>query len=117
MSVEPLEGGGVYVVHGDFYAAEKILDRKFMRMLHAELGEELLAVAIPIRGRMFVTAGVQEPNALGRFCGLARAVHDNEPVPITPHVFGVVDGEVTAVIVPTPAEPQQKKSFWRRLFG
>lgn len=112
----------LYLVHGDYYAAEKVLDRMFMMQLHRMLGQELLAVAIPVKGRMFVTAGVQNPDNLTRLMGLAESVHATEPNPLTPHLFGVMDGEVTAVIQPKFEEPEpepeppKKKSIWRRLF-
>ena len=88
----------IVVIHGDYYAAEKILDRAFMRQLHLMFDAELLAVAIPVRGRMFVTSGVQAPELLARMVALAESVHADEPNPITPMVFGVHGGQVQAVI-------------------
>jgi len=110
----------LYLVHGDYYAAEKVLDPMFMMQLHQLLGQELLAVAIPVKGRLFVTAGVQNPDNLARLMALAQSVHESEPNPITPHVFGVMNGEVSALIQPKYGEPEpeppKKKSLWRRLF-
>ena len=112
----------LYLVHGDYYAAEKVLDPMFMMQLHQLLGQELLAVAIPVKGRLFVTAGVQNPDNLARLMALAQGVHESEPNPITPHVFGVMNGEVSALIQPKYGEPEpepeppKKKSLWRRLF-
>ncbi|MEM6989334.1 MAG: hypothetical protein AAF721_02515 [Myxococcota bacterium] len=108
----------LYVVHGDFYAAEKILDVSFMHTLHAQLGQELLAVSVPVKGRMFVTAGIQSPENLGRMMALTQGVFEGEPHPISPLVFGVMDGQVNAVIqAQRDDEPPKKKGLWRRLFG
>ncbi|HVV87714.1 MAG TPA: hypothetical protein VHE35_31960 [Kofleriaceae bacterium] len=51
-----LEGVSMLAVSGSYYAAEKLLDRDFMRGLHRRLGHEILAASVPRRGLMFVTA-------------------------------------------------------------
>jgi hypothetical protein len=51
-----MQGVDVVAVSGSYYAAEKLLDRAFMRRLHAQLGHEMLAASVPRRGLMFVTA-------------------------------------------------------------
>lgn len=123
VEIEKLDLGiemDLYVVHGDFYAAEKILDEAFMHRMHALIGQELLAVAIPVKSRMFVTAGAQAPDNLARIIALAQGVFEREPHPITPKVFGVMNGKVSAIVQasggPSP-EPKKKKGFWARLFG
>jgi hypothetical protein len=102
VQLEKIDASGmdVVVIYGDYYAAEKILDRTFMRKLHRMFDAPLLAVAIPVRGRMYVTSGVQPPENLARMIGLAAGVHGEDPNPITPMVFGVHEGEVQAVIRP-----------------
>lgn len=123
VEIEKLDMGiemDLYVVHGDFYAAEKILDEAFMHRMHATIGQELLAVAIPVKSRMFVTAGAQAPENLARIIALAQGVFDQEPHPITPKVFGVMNGKVSAVVQASggpPPKPKKKKGFWARLFG
>lgn len=116
----------LYVVHGDFYAAEKILDEAFMHGLHAKLGQELLAVSIPVKGRMFVTAGAQHPDNLAALVALTRGVYENEANPISDRVFGVIEGKVSALVSlessperSSSVEPPKtkKKGFWRRLFN
>ncbi|HUJ62549.1 MAG TPA: hypothetical protein VLX92_28805, partial [Kofleriaceae bacterium] len=66
----------VIVVSGSFYAAEKLLDRAFMRALHDELGGELLVAATPTRGMLLVSRAERDPAALARFFALVRARHD-----------------------------------------
>lgn len=109
----------IYVVHGDFYAAEKILDESFMHSMHARVGQELLAVSVPVRGRMFVTAGAQAPENIARMLALAQGVFDGEPEPISPRVFGVMNGKIAAIVQASPESepPEKKKGLWRRLFG
>ena len=51
-----MQGVNVVAVSGSYYAAEKLLDRAFMRTLHRRLGHDILAVSVPRRGLMFVTA-------------------------------------------------------------
>ena len=123
VEIEKLDLGvemDLYLVHGDFYAAEKILDEAFMHRMHAQLGQEMLAVAIPVKSRMFITAGAQAPENLARLIALAEGVFEKEPHPITPKVFGVMNGKVSAVVQatggPSPA-PKKKKGFWARLFS
>lgn len=61
VTVEELELDGMTViaVSGSFYAAEKLLDRGFLRGLHRRLGHELLAASAPRRGLAFITAVVR----------------------------------------------------------
>ncbi|MCA9625792.1 MAG: hypothetical protein KC731_42510 [Myxococcales bacterium] len=94
-------GKGCFV-HGDYFAAEKILDQDFMRRIHAELGQKRLAVAIPCRGLMVVAEvadqAIQELSETARrYHGEAVAAHP-EAQPITPELFEVVDGLVVAQI-------------------
>jgi hypothetical protein len=116
VEIEPIDIDGemdLLLVQGSYYAAEKILDEAFMHSLHARLRQELLAVAVPNKGRMFVTAGVQSPENLLRLVSIAENAFENEANPITPLVFGVMNGKVSAVIRP---EPPKKKGFWGKLF-
>ena len=52
-----VEGVTLLAVSGSFYAAEKLLDRAFMRALHRRLDHDVLAASVPRRGLLFV-AGV-----------------------------------------------------------
>ena len=51
-----VEGIGLIAVSGNFYAAEKLLDRAFMRGLHRRFDHDILAASVPRRGLMFVAA-------------------------------------------------------------
>lgn len=114
------------VASGHYYAAEKLFDRPFMRSLHARLGAEMLAAAVPSKGRLWVHNGVVKPEVLGGFLNLVIHEHDkaapNERLGTT--LFAVIDGEVVGVArlsgqegKPVEHEPPKKKGLWGRLFG
>ena len=87
------------VVHGDYYASEKLLDPDFMRTLHEKLGAELLAAAVPVRGILAAVDGSQVAHvaALQQFVALQR--EDAEaPEHISSAVFGVHDGKPLALV-------------------
>ena len=122
----------IVVVSGSFYAAEKLLDRDFMRSLHRTLESDLLAAATPARGCLLVAAVVDEPVAIARFSSLARLRYDEAGGrSISPAVVLVTDGRVAGYVrgpgderesaerIPraeTQPEPK-KRGFLRRLFG
>ena len=118
----------IIVVSGSFYAAEKVLDREFMRSLHDDLGADLIAAAAPARGCLLVGKITDEPVSIARFAQLARARYDESGGrSISPAVLLVSDGRVAGYVRgpadPVPAEPQRSdvpgapRSLWRRLFG
>jgi len=126
----------IVVVSGSFYAAEKLLDRAFMRSLHRALAADLLAAATPARGCLLVAALVDEPAAIARFSGLARTRYDEAGGrSISPAVVLVSDGRVAGYVrgpgdedreaapqtkraETSPEAPaEKKKGFLRRLFG
>ena len=125
----------ILVVSGSFYAAEKLLDREFMRSLHHTLAADLLAAATPSRGCLLVTAVIDEPAAIARFANLARTRHDESGGrSISPAILLVSDGRVAGYVRgpgdhdrerpdtattradTEPAAPK-KLGFLRRLFG
>ena len=106
----------LYVVHGDYYAAEKILDEAFMHRLHGELRQELLAVSMPVKGQMFVTAGAQAHENLAGLIAITERMYAEEPNPISPLVFGVWEGKINAVIR-AESKAKKKRGFFSRLFG
>jgi hypothetical protein len=122
---------GIVLVSGSFYAAEKLLDREFMRSLHDDLGAELLAAAAPARGCLLVGRITDEPAAIARFAELARIRHDESGGrSISPAVMLVSAGRVAGYVrgpgdeheeVETKPERAQtdvkKPGFLRRLFG
>ena len=127
---------GILVVSGSFYAAEKLLDREFMRSLHDELGADLMAAATPARGCLLVGRITDNPAAIARFAELARTRFDEGGSrSISPAVMLVSDGRVAGYVrgpedeqhesdtepgLTRPAtEPGEAKrpGFLRRLFG
>jgi hypothetical protein len=131
VETERLAVGGIeiLVVHGSYFAAEKILDAGFLRRLHGELGCALLAAAVPEKSRLLVTAGVATPRGLAAFLALAKGIHDADEGgrQLSPTVVAIQDGAIVGVLtaegaspgptVPTAdAAPPTKRGFWRRLF-
>jgi hypothetical protein len=123
----------IIVVSGSFYAAEKVLDREFMRSLHDDLGADLIAAAAPARGCLLVGKITGEPVSIARFAELARARYDESGGrSISPAVLLVSDGRVAGYVrgpkdqdpttpherVEAPPAPAPKFiGLWRRLFG
>jgi hypothetical protein len=136
VQVEEIEVAGlnVIMVSGNFYAAEKILDREFMMSLHRMLGSELLAASTPARGCLLVTGDYHDNMSLARFSAIARARHeDGGGRAISPAVLLVERGRVAGYVrgpgdpkertepaAPAPdplPSPPPKRGLWRRLFG
>ena len=89
----------IIVVSGSFYAAEKVLDREFMRSLHDDLGADLIAAAAPARGCLLVGKITDEPVSIARFAELARARYDaSGGRSISPAVLLVSDGRVAGYV-------------------
>ncbi len=90
-----------WVGHGSYFAAEKLLDTTFMRGLHASIGE-MLAVAVPEKGRLFVTDAVASPEAIAGFVGLARGIYERNEAgrQLSPTVFLLAEGAIVGVAHP-----------------
>ncbi len=58
VTVEALE---FLVVHGDYYASEKLLDPVFMLGLQERLGAQMLMAGVPIKGQLYVTSAPISP--------------------------------------------------------
>jgi hypothetical protein len=114
-------------VSGSFFATEKVLDRAFMRGMH-EVHGELLAVAVPRRGLMFVTNAAPEDPL--RAMTVLRAIVEKESQTtraIAPAILLVQDALVVGRVQLTPADgadsdepeppPAKKPGFFKRLFG
>lgn len=129
-----IAGLTVIMVSGNFYAAEKILDRELMQLLHRLLDCELLAAAVPARGCLLVTADFHDNASLARFAAIAHARHeDGGGRAISPAVLLVERGRVAGYVrgPGDPAEPAETPSsradtvpssprragLFRRLFG
>ena len=125
-----LEGLSVRVITGSFYAAEKLLDREFMRGMHAELDAPMLVAAVPARGLLVVAAAHTERDLLARFIALV-ALHFEESGgrAISSSVMLVTEGRVDGFVqTEEPAEPAvppqndnrseaKPPGLLRRLFG
>lgn len=124
--VLPFDDAKIIIVSGSFYAAEKLLDRDFMRSLHVDLGADLLAAAAPARGCLLVGKITGAPEAIARFTQLARTRHDQSGGrSISPAVMLVSDGRVAGYVrgpgdldsLAAAPEPEKRPSFLRRMFG
>jgi hypothetical protein len=103
-----IAGLSVIMVSGNFYAAEKILDREFMLSLHRALDSELLAASTPARGCLLVTADYHDNMSLARFSAIAHARHeDGGGRAISPAVLLVERGRV-AGYVRGPSDPKER---------
>ncbi|MEO8698842.1 MAG: hypothetical protein ABI867_02330 [Kofleriaceae bacterium] len=93
------------VVSESFYAAEKLLDQALMTKLHALLGAEVLAAAVPARGLLLVASAI--PAQVARFAALVRARFDDAGGrAISPLVMLVEGGSVSGFV----AEPRRASS-------
>ncbi len=103
-----IAGLSVIMVSGNFYAAEKILDREFMQLLHRELDSELLAASTPSRGCLLVTADYHDNASLAQFSAICRARHeDGGGRAISPAILLVERGRV-AGYVRGPGDPKPR---------
>jgi hypothetical protein len=106
----------VLAVSGHYFAAEKVLDVSFMRVLHERLDSQVLLAAVPRKGLLLLTSALVEPPLVAEFLGLCEeqyAGEDSSPISPTPLVIqdGVIRGFVqTDGEAPGPAssaEPLQ----------
>lgn len=119
-----LEGMTVIAVSGSFYAAEKLLDRGFLRGLHRQLGHDVLAASAPRRGLAFFTA-VTRADKREVLALKALTVQESRTTrAISDALLIVKEGELVGHIViddgPTdepPAPPPKKQGWLARLFG
>lgn len=65
----------ILVVHGSYYASEKLLDTSFMKQLHERLGAELLLAAVPAKGQLHVTSALTDPQTVLAFGAIAAGYH------------------------------------------
>lgn len=93
-----------WIGHGNYFAAEKVLDVAFMQRMHAQIGE-LLAVAVPEKGRLFIANAVADIQQVAGFLALARGVFDRNEGgrQLSPTVFLVSEGVIVGVAQPEGA--------------
>jgi hypothetical protein len=115
--------GPVLVVHGGYYASEKLLDRTFLRSIHERLAAGLLLASVPRKGQLWLTSGVSTLEHIGAFMMIVQKEHD-DAVPnerISPIVFVVTDGSLSGIARATgpeePPEEPKKRGLWGRVFG
>jgi len=126
VQVQPVGGpeAGLLVVHGHYYAAERLLDPEFMRGLAERLGAEVLAVGAPKKGLLFVQSAGAEPERLSAFHNVIRQTYDQAAPSdkLSTTVMLVSAGRVVGVArvaesAPQGEPPPKKRGFWARLFG
>lgn len=95
-SVQDIDGEKLFIVNPHEYAAEKILDKEFLKTVSKELNSESFLVGIPHQG---IFAAVSSLSTIkGKFLGFIKQKFENpEAYPITPHVFEIFQGEIIAV--------------------
>lgn len=85
-------GGAKIMMCQHEYAAEKILDKTFMKKIGKELGSSAIVVGIPMKGFMAVVAkGKGEANLYG---AVLNQYKNPETYPISNSLYYVVDGEI-----------------------
>lgn len=134
VQVDKLGGGPgqatVRVVHGDYYAAEKVFDPAFMKGLADEIGSPLLTVGLPCKGTMFVCGA--EPADVIALQGITGHAHDDAAPNqrLSKTLFGWHDGALIAVVrlndrpadegseaSNRPPDPPPTEGFFQRWFG
>lgn len=99
IDVLDLDGLQLFVVSGDYFACEKVLDPGFMQQMHERVGTELLAVGVPVKGRMFVTNAVQDPQQILGFAAIVEGqFREGEGAPISPLPLLVSEGRIVGVL-------------------
>lgn len=89
-----VDGLTMLAISGSFYAAEKLLDRAFMRQLHTRLGAEVLAASVPRRGLLFVVAAdPADPSNVALLAAAAEAESKTTRA-ISEAMLVIADGEV-----------------------
>ncbi len=117
----------IVMISGSFYAAEKILDRAYLKQLQAELRCAALAVAMPGRGELLVSPDTDDGRLLAQFAAIVRARHaEMGHQQISACILLVEDGDIVLCVAGEPApapapppapEPPGRPGLWRRLFG
>lgn len=97
---------------GSYYAAEKILDVEFMKLIQQELGAKLLVASIPRRGTLYISNGVQSPEVFKKFeLVTAMKFGENEnSEPVSKRLFIVADGKLEGVIELDDSTSKKKES-------
>lgn len=84
------------LVHGHYYAAERLLDAEFMRGLHRQVDSDLLLAAVPATGRLFVQSAHIGFDLVGAFQHVVPGQYEQAAPSdkLSPVVMLVEDGEI-----------------------
>jgi hypothetical protein len=93
---------GIVFIEGHCFAAEKILDTKFMLSLHQRLNSEILAASVPSKGFLFVSKKPVSTADLEafRFITHSKYSETEESKPLSKQIFMIMDGQVRGLINP-----------------
>ena len=114
----------IWLVTGNFYAPEKLLDRGFARELHTRLETETLLIGFPTRGVAAVVPVRTDPKEASVLLAsfINRAQERAAPAArISTVPFIMMNGEICGHVAlefdgDAPEQPR-KRGFFRRLFG
>ena len=114
-----VSGLRLWIVHGSYFASEKILDMAFMQRMHREVGSQLMAAGIPEKGRLLLTDAGVGPDLILGFMSVVRGIYEKNENgrQISPTVFLVSEGELTGVAKAGEAKPVKKKGWLSRWFS
>lgn len=97
-----LDGGGrlsALVLGGCYYAAEALLSATCLAEAHERLRAEELALAAPVRGRLFAADAAWDEATLEAFVLMvARQHYQADAAPISPHVFAAREGRLVGFL-------------------
>lgn len=97
VEIERVDGDlPLLVVHGSYYAAEKILDAAFMANLAGQLRSPLVMAAIPAKGRLLLASALTDPARAVALKLLAERDYDEAPVAdrLTPELLLWGEGRI-----------------------
>ena len=91
IQVQEMQGFKIAVAEHE-YAAEKILDKTFMKKLASDLGSNSIVVGIPMKGFMAAVAkGKGEANLYG---AIVQQYQNAQTYPISNSLYYVIDGDI-----------------------
>ncbi|MEO1526259.1 MAG: hypothetical protein AAFX06_12540 [Planctomycetota bacterium] len=94
VQVVEAEGRQILIVGGHYFAAEKVLDREFMKSIEEQLGVDRVAATAPARGMLFAASG-DDDETIVMLAGLAHQAHADcdSGDQISPGIFLLEDGQ------------------------
>jgi hypothetical protein len=113
---------------GSYFAAEKLLDERYVKALAEELGSDMLVAGMPEKGVAYVSP-MHDPSAVGGFVNFVRVAYDEaEPAGrLSPHAYFLQDGKISGLIkvsfdssskaAPAQKEKAREPGLLRRVFS